>query len=133
MVLHCLTIFTMIYGLSINLSKSTVTRIGMDGEGANLVASELQCRIGSLLMKYLGLPIDGRLIDSSSWEHVLELFKVRLAKWKSKHLSIGGRLTLIKSVLSSIPIYVLSVRLLQVGIHNKLHSIMSNFLWEGLG
>jgi hypothetical protein len=32
----------------------------------------------------------------------------RLASWKGKHLSIGGRLTVINSVLSSLPMYMMS-------------------------
>lgn len=43
-----------------------------------------------------------------------------------------GRLTLIKFVLNSIHIYVLSVRILPVGVRKKLHSLMSRFVWGGL-
>lgn len=119
------------FGLTINLSKSIVSSISSDAEFAEHVANELRCRTGSFLMKYLGLPIGGRLINFLSWDHVLDIFKGRLAQWQTRHLSLEGRLTLIKLVLNSIPIHTLSVRLLPDGVHNKLHSIMSNFLWGG--
>lgn len=80
-------------------------------------------------MPYLGLPIGGRLLNCSSWSYMEEHFKSRLALWKSEHLSLGERLTLIKPMLNSILIYTLFVRLHLVGVRNKLHNIMLNFLW----
>lgn len=78
-------------------------------------------------MNYLGLSLRGRVLDYKSWDHVIDLFRARLAQWKTRHLSMGGRLTLIKSVLNSIPIYALSVRIVPVQVRKKLHSIMSKF------
>ncbi|GAU24552.1 hypothetical protein TSUD_148930 [Trifolium subterraneum] len=42
------------------------------------------------------------------WEPVLTRIKNRLSEWKSCFLSFGGRLILLKSVLTSIPVYALS-------------------------
>lgn len=60
---------------------------------------------------------------------MIDVFRSKLLIWKVKHLSMGSRLTLIKSVLSSIPIYSLLVRLLPVTVRNSLRGIMSRFLW----
>ncbi|GJX42116.1 hypothetical protein Tco_0257106, partial [Tanacetum coccineum] len=38
----------------------------------------------------------------SNWSPLTDRFKKRLSRWKSKTLSFGGRLTLIKSVLGSL-------------------------------
>lgn len=128
---HCLIVFSTISRLSINLSKHSVICIGSDLEYTIHIANDLQFRIGTLPMPYLGLPIRGKMLDCSSWSHVEELFRSRLILWKSEHLSLGEKFTLIKSVLNSILIYALSVCLLLMGVRNKLYSIMSNFLWEG--
>ena len=49
-----------------------------------------------------------RKLRNSDWKHVEERFQKRLGYWKSKLLSVGGRLVLINSVLSSLPMFMLS-------------------------
>ncbi|GKF67991.1 hypothetical protein Tco_0197670, partial [Tanacetum coccineum] len=51
----------------------------------------------------------------------------RLSKWKMKTLSIGGRLTLLKSVLGSIPIYYMSMYKVSIHVLRKMESIRSHF------
>lgn len=50
---------------------------------------------------------------------------------KAQHLSMCGRLTLIKFILCSFPIYSLSVKLLPTRIRNTLQSVMRRFLSGG--
>jgi len=49
------------------------------------------------------------------------------------YLSKGGRPTLIKSVISSIPTYFLSLFPLPSLVANKLEAIQRNFLWGSFG
>ncbi|GJW95740.1 RNA-directed DNA polymerase, eukaryota [Tanacetum coccineum] len=56
-------------------------------------------------------------------------FLPRLSKWKLKLLSIGGRLTLLKSVLTSIPLYHMSIFKVPIGVLNHLESIRQNFFY----
>lgn len=65
---------------------------------------------------YLILPLGSRVLDWNSWNHVLDIFKSKLALWKTQHFSMGGRLTLTKSVLNSISIYALSIQMLTVRV-----------------
>ena len=48
-------------------------------------------------------------------------------------VSKGGRLTLIESVLASIPDYFLSLFPLPVSVANKLEAIQRRFLWGSFG
>jgi hypothetical protein len=55
----------------------------------------LGCRVGSLPMTYLGLPLGASYKSVSTWKGVVEKMKKRLAGWKRMYLSKDGRLTLI--------------------------------------
>jgi hypothetical protein len=73
---------------------------------------------------YLGLPIGGDARRLSFWEPVVDRIKFRLSDWKSKNLSFGGRLILLKSVLSSLPVYALSFFRAPAGIISSIESIL---------
>lgn len=62
---------------------------------------------------------------------VVRKFKVKLASWKRRHLSFGGRLSLIKSVLSNLLIYYLSLFKKPEGVAKELDRIQASFLWGG--
>lgn len=55
----------------------------------------------------------------------------RLATWKNKCISFGGRICLIKSVLSSIPLYYISFYKAPISVIKNCHRLMKNFLWGG--
>ncbi|GJV31181.1 RNA-directed DNA polymerase, eukaryota [Tanacetum coccineum] len=54
-------------------------------------------------------------------------WRSRLSKWKAKTLSIGGRLTLLKSVLGAAPVYTMSIYKVPKGVLKVMESIRSNF------
>ena len=95
-------------GLKINLDKSMLIPVG-EVEGVLEMAAEIGCRVGQLPTIYLGLPLGAPNRASSVWDGVEERMRRRLALWKRQFLSKGRRITLIKSTLSSIPLYQMSV------------------------
>ena len=100
--------FEALSGLRINLDKSVILPVG-EVENLNQLASELGCRVGSLSSSYLGLPLSYKVNSSRVWEGIEEKFRRRLTAWKRQYISKGGRLTLIRSTLSNMPIYLLSL------------------------
>ena len=52
-----------------------------------------------------------------------------MAGWKFKFLSFSGRVTLIKSVLTSLPIYFMSLFKMPEKIASELDKIQARFLW----
>ncbi|MCI45314.1 putative RNA-directed DNA polymerase, partial [Trifolium medium] len=70
--------------------------------------SALGCKVGKIPFLYLGLPIGGHPRRLVFWEPVVSRLKNRLSGWKSQFLSFGGRLVLLKSVLTSLLVYALS-------------------------
>jgi hypothetical protein len=69
----------------------------------------LGCGTSSLPLKYLGLLLRTSYKAKSIWDVVVEKMERRLASWKRMYLSKGGRATLIKSTLSNLPTYFLSL------------------------
>ncbi|GJU32865.1 RNA-directed DNA polymerase, eukaryota, partial [Tanacetum coccineum] len=62
-----------------------------------------------------------------AWDDVILKLRSRLSKWKVKTLSIGGRLTLLKSVLGASPIYNMSIFKVPTGVLKVMESIRSRF------
>ena len=81
------------------------------GEVPNLedLAQILCCKIASLPMRYLGLPLGATFKVKSIWNLIIERMEKRLAVWKRLYLSKGGKVTLIKSTLSNLPTYFYSL------------------------
>ena len=92
--------------LRINLNKSEIIPIGPVVNVEEL-AAELGCEVGSLHTSYLGLPLGAKHKALGVWDSVEERFRKRLASRKIQYISKGGRLTLIRSTLSSL--YYLSL------------------------
>nr|GEV10770.1 hypothetical protein [Tanacetum cinerariifolium] len=63
----------------------------------------------------------------NSWDNIVNKLLARLFKWKMKTLSIGSRLTLLKSVLGSIPIYYMSLFKVPSQVLKMMESIRSRF------
>lgn len=55
----------------------------------------------------------------------------RISQWSYRLLSIGGKLTLVKAVLTSIPVYWFSLLLVPKKIINMMRKLLFNFLWTG--
>jgi hypothetical protein len=58
-------------------------------------------------------------------------FKKKIAAWGGFWLTTGGKLTLIKSVLSALPTFQASLMLAPKAISDQISSLMRNFLWNG--
>lgn len=58
---------------------------------------------------YLGLPVEGNPRLKNFWTSIVEKIERRMAGWGRKYLSSSGRVTLIKSVLTNLPTYFLSI------------------------
>ncbi|XP_071739167.1 uncharacterized protein [Rutidosis leptorrhynchoides] len=80
-----------------------------------------------------------KAFDCLKWEFVAETmkiidkFKKRLSDWKARSISFGGRLTLVKSVLSSLPLYFFSLFRAPGSLTKLLESLRYNFFWGGSG
>jgi len=115
----------------VNLAKSLLLLVG-EVDNIQLLPGFLGCNIDSFPSTYPVLPLGAIFKEKSIWDPIIGRFEERLLGWKARYLS-GGRLTLIKSVLSSIPIDFLSLFRIPSSVASKLEAIQSIFLWGSFG
>jgi len=93
----------------------------------------LGCGTSYLLLKYLGLPLWASYKAKSIWIVIVEKMERRLDSWKRMYLSKGGRVTLIKSTISNLPTYFLSLFPILDSVANRIEKLQRDFLWGGIG
>uniref|UniRef100_A0A0V0HGK6 Putative ovule protein n=1 Tax=Solanum chacoense TaxID=4108 RepID=A0A0V0HGK6_SOLCH len=74
------------------------------------------------------MPLGAQSKSKDIWSGVIEKREKKLASWKSQYLSSGGRLTLVNSVLDSLPSYMMSVFPAPASVTERLDAIRRNFL-----
>lgn len=72
-------------------------------------------------------------VESADWGFLVDNFSKKLQSWKGKMISIGGRVTLINSVLSAVPLYILSLFRVPKNILKQIDRHRCQFLWQGSG
>ncbi|XP_039146809.1 uncharacterized protein LOC120284053 [Dioscorea cayenensis subsp. rotundata] len=117
--------------LAINLNKTCLLSTGFNSLPSNSALGTLNCAASALPITYLGVPIAGRRPRRQDWEVLILKVKVRLTSWKANYLSVGGRLTLINSVLTALPTYLMSIFRLPKWVVNRIDRLRRDFLWKG--
>ncbi|KAJ0826227.1 putative RNA-directed DNA polymerase [Helianthus annuus] len=130
-VVRTLRIFHLCSGLKINLDKSSLFGMGVRSEEMLDMASFVGCNSGSFPFCYLGLKVGANMNRVVNWDVVYKIFDARLSSWKAALLSIGGRVTLIKSVLESLPNYYFSLYKAPSRVISDLEAKIRRFLWGG--
>ncbi|CAL5393987.1 unnamed protein product [Camellia sinensis] len=125
-ILRC---FEVMSGLTINFHKSVVCGVGISDDQVHDFALLLHCLSQKLPIKYLRLPLGANPRRKQIWKHVVDKVKSRLALWKRKLLPFAGRLTLVKSVMDSLPGYYISIFKLPKGIAKEIDKLKAAFLW----
>ena len=117
-------------GLKINFDKSEVIMVSQDPQKTLYFSETFNCAVGDWPIKYLGVPVSGSRIKVANWLPLDEKLLKRLDGWKGGALSMGGRLTLINSSLSSIPTYNMSLYLLPKIIVKRMDRTRKIFFWQ---
>ncbi|GJV17737.1 RNA-directed DNA polymerase, eukaryota [Tanacetum coccineum] len=129
--LKILRCFHLASGLRINIAKSHVLGVGVPLEIVHQGASRIGCEVMKTPFKYLGIMVGDHMSRCSAWSNSIQKVRTRLPKWKVKTLSIGGRFTLLKSVLGAIPIYNLSIYKAPKRVLHDMEMVRSKFFNGG--
>jgi hypothetical protein len=87
LILYC---FEWLTGLKINYHKSEVFVFGGSQQEKENLANMLNCSLGSLPLKYLGIPICDKHLGMEAFSPIIQKMINRLDPWKGKHITSGG-------------------------------------------
>ncbi|GJY63502.1 RNA-directed DNA polymerase, eukaryota [Tanacetum coccineum] len=126
-IMNILRCFSLLSGMSINIQKSHLLGVGIPDNCVAEAAKSIGCLIMKAPFKYLGILVGDNMSSKKAWDETINKMKKRLSRWKLNTLSVGGRLTLLKSVLGSTPIYNMSIFKVPKSVLNYMESLRRNF------
>nr|GEW45419.1 RNA-directed DNA polymerase, eukaryota [Tanacetum cinerariifolium] len=126
-IVNILQCFFLASGLKINIQKSQVLGVGISRSIVMQAASSIGCGVMHNKFSYLGVMVGECISRHQAWDDTVLKLKSCLSNWKVKTLSIGGRLTLLKSVLGASPLYNMSIFKVPKGILKSMEAIRINF------
>lgn len=127
---YVLCVFEQLSGLKINFHKSEIFCLGEAKEKVQEYKEIFSCKEVYLPLRYLGLPVDDKRLSNAQWGHAEEKIEKRMAGWIGNLLSIGDRVTLVNSCLSSIPLFMLSFLEAPKGVLKNMNSSRSRMVWQ---
>ncbi|XP_013709779.2 uncharacterized protein LOC106413574 [Brassica napus] len=117
-------------GLYMNRHKTELFHAGLNQVKSTAIAA-FGFPIGSLPIRYLGLPLMHRKLRISEYEPLLDSIVRKFRRWATKTLSYAGRLLLISTVISGSVNFWCSTFMLPKGCVKKIERLCSRFLWSG--
>nr|GEV67510.1 RNA-directed DNA polymerase, eukaryota [Tanacetum cinerariifolium] len=114
-------------GLKIIIDKSQLLGVGVPRSTITQAVGEIGCMVLNHQFRYLGVMVGELMSRRSAWDDTVNKIRSRLSNWKVKTLSIGGRLTLLKSVLGTSTLYYMSIFKTPKGVLKEMEAIRSKF------
>lgn len=124
-----ISLFAKISGLRVNYKKSLFVPINLSPLNIRCIEAILGCKQANFPIRYLGMPLTILKPRRAQFMPLIEKVERRLSGWKGKLISRGGRMELVRSVLSSIPIYFMTCFRLPQWVINRIDRIRRTFLW----
>ena len=120
--------FELVSSLKVNFSKISFGAVGVESSEVVKFARLLNCSLLTLPFTYLGMPIGANPRRAAAWKSIIGKFKKKLVPWKYKSLSYAGRICLINSILSSLPIFYISFFKMPSQVAREIKVIQRKFL-----
>ncbi|GJS93080.1 RNA-directed DNA polymerase, eukaryota [Tanacetum coccineum] len=128
-IMHILRCFSILSGMTINFQKSQLLGVGICDNHVIEAAKFIGCSTMKTPFRYLGILVGDNMANLKAWDETIAKMIKRLSKWKLNTLSIGGRLTLLKSVLGSTPIYNMSIYKVPKLVLNHMERLRRDFFY----
>lgn len=102
-----LKVFEGASGLACSMAKCHIAPIRCQQEHIEVTQQHFPCILTEFPIKYLGIPLSTSKLPKSALQPILDAVADRLPTWKGQLLHRSGRLTLIKTTLTAIPIHLI--------------------------
>ncbi|XP_071677031.1 uncharacterized protein [Lolium perenne] len=119
--------FEAMSGLKINFDKSEVVVLGYPPEVQQRIADNLNCRLATFPVNYLGVPVRDSRILIRDLAPLVGRVREKAEPWCGRFTSKGSKTVLIDSCLSSLPMYIMGLYLLPEGVHAAFDKELSRF------
>jgi hypothetical protein len=117
-------------GQAINLQKSEIyCSRNVSPANRNSVSNILGVQQVLGTGKYLGLPSMVGRSRKATFRFIKDRIWKKINSWSSRCLSQAGREIMIKSVLQSIPSYIMSIFLIPSSLCDEIEKMMNSFWW----
>ena len=132
-VIHdCLRRFCLASGQKISLPKSRVYfSKNVDSVAQQAISMALNIEATDDLGLYLGMPTLTSSVTKEKFQYICERIDRRLMGWKTKYLSLAGRITLAKSTLTTLANYPMQATKLPRSICDNIDKKVRKFIWGG--
>ncbi|EOY06959.1 Uncharacterized protein TCM_021521 [Theobroma cacao] len=129
-ILNFLQEYEQVSGQQVNHQKSCfITANGCALSRRQIISHTTGFHHKTLPVTYLGAPLHKGPKKVFLFDSLISKIRDRISGWENKILSPGGRITLLRSVLSSQPMYLLQVLKPPVTVIEKIERIFNSFLW----
>ncbi|XP_038972705.1 uncharacterized protein LOC120104884 [Phoenix dactylifera] len=108
---------------AVRFSPSTESRVRQEIRGILQIPEQEET------LTYLGVPITGRRLRVAECSSLVQRVESRLEGWRAVFLSMMGRLTLIRSVLGSMPVYLMANTVVPKTTLLRIERLLRCFLW----
>ncbi|XP_038980099.1 uncharacterized protein LOC120110150 [Phoenix dactylifera] len=121
-------------GQRVNFSKSTISFSPSTESGVRQeIRGILQIPEQEGMLTYLGVPITGRRLRVAECSGLVQRVQSRLEGWRASSLSMMGRVTLVRAVLGSLPVYLMANTVVPKTILLRIERLLRDFLWGSYG
>ncbi|WVZ99055.1 hypothetical protein U9M48_044409 [Paspalum notatum var. saurae] len=117
--------------LKTNFHKSTVVPIRCSGLNIEDTLSDLPAQKSHFPIKYLGLPLTTYRLRRVDFQPLVDKAAAKLNGWSGRQLNHAGRMVLVKSVLTSQAIYLLTALRAPKATLKDIDAKRKQFLWSG--
>ncbi|EOY02245.1 Uncharacterized protein TCM_016772 [Theobroma cacao] len=129
-ILNFLQEYEQVFGQQVNHQKSCfITANGCALSRRQIISHTTGFHHKTLPVTYLGAPLHKGPKKVFLFDSLISKIRDRISGWENKILSPGGRITLLRSVQSSQPMYLLQVLKPPVTVIEKIERLFNSFLW----